>query len=421
VSQASPNDYARLRIAYLNSQYPALSHTFIEQEVRAIRAQGLHVETFSIRRPGMHAHLGTSHQQAARETFYILDGAFRMIFSTLRALAASPAGFLRTLVGSQRLAPPGSKSRMIHLAYSLEGLRLAIELRRRGLSHVHVHMANNAAAVAMMACRYSPSLRYSLSIHGSAEFFRVDTLRLGRKAVGAMFVRCISDFCRAQVMAWTDWHAWAHFHIVHCGIDATRFLPRPPRRPGPLRLITVGRLDPMKGYHVLLEAIAALGQEGCAVELEMVGEGPERAALEERVRSLGLLGRVSLSGAVSQDEIVEHYDRADAMIVSSFMEGVPVVLMEAMAKELGVVATRVGGIPELVEEGVSGFLVNAGSVKALVVPIRKLAADPDQCRRYGAAGRKRVLAEYSTEKLGIGMAGLFLDYLGKGGTTYERE
>ena len=180
-------------------------------------------------------------------------------------------------------------------------------------------------------------------------------------------------------------------------------------------MITVGRLHPIKGYHVLLDAIAALVREGCEVELEMVGDGPERAALEKRVNSLGLLGRVVFSGAVSQDEIGEHYDRADAMIVSSFMEGVPVVLMEAMAKELGVVATRVGGIPELVEEGISGFLVNAGSVEALVAPIRKLAAEPDQCRRYGAAGRRRVLAEYSVENLGTGMLALFLDYLAGAG------
>jgi colanic acid/amylovoran biosynthesis glycosyltransferase len=403
---------APVRVAYLNTEYPALSHTFIEREIRAVRALGVCVETFSVRRPGQHSRLGEAHEKAAHETFYILDGLAPMVSSVFRALVASPAGFLRALVASQQLAPPGLKSRVTHVAYACEGMRLAYELRRRKLGHLHVHMANSGTAVAMMACRYAPSLRYSISIHGSAEFFHVDSWRLAPKAEGAMFVRCISDFCRAQVMTWTNPRVWDNFHIVHCGIESAVYLPRPARQPGPLRLITVGRLHPIKGYHLLLDAVAALARDGLIVDLDMVGDGPERAALEKRAQVLGLGGRVRFSGAVSQEAIGGHYDHADAMVVSSFMEGVPVVLMEAMAKELGVVATRVGGVPELVEEDVSGILVNAGSADALVASIRVLVADPDLCRRQGVAGRKRVLAEYSLDQVGAGMVGLFKKYLG---------
>ncbi|MHB8622281.1 MAG: glycosyltransferase [Sulfuricaulis sp.] len=404
--QSSP-----IRIAYLNTEFPALSHTFIEREVRAVRALGVQVETFSVQRPGRHARLSDTHEKAAHETFYILNGVAPMASSLFLALIASPAGFLRAIVASQQLAPPGLKSRVRHAVYACEGMRLARELRRRKLEHLHVHMANTGAAVAMMACRYAPSLRYSISIHGSAEFFQVNSWRLAPKAEGAMFVRCISNFCQAQVMIWTNPQVWSNFHIVHCGIEPTAFLPRPTRRPGPLRLLTVGRLHAIKGYYLLLDAIAALTRDGLIVDLDMVGDGSERVALEQRVQTLGLGGRVRFSGAVSQDAIGAHYDDADAIVVSSFMEGVPVVLMEAMAKELGVIATRVGGIPELVEDGVSGFLVNPGSADALMASIRVVAADPELCRRQGKAGRKRVLAEYSLDQVGAGMAGLFRKYL----------
>jgi colanic acid/amylovoran biosynthesis glycosyltransferase len=403
---------APLRIAYLNTQYPSLSHTFIEREIRAVRALGVHIETFSVRRPGVNARLGSTHEQAAKETFFILDGLVPMALSALQALAASPAGFLRALVASQRLAPPGMKARLYHVVYAFEGMRLACEIRRRGLGHVHVHMANNGAAVAMMACRYNRSLTYSLSIHGPSDFYHVDTLRLQLKVAGAMFVRCISSFCRAQIMAWSDSKAWSNYHVVHCGIDPTVYLPRPARQPGPLRLLAVGRLHRIKGYQLLLDAIAILASERRAVELEIIGDGPERVALEKQAELLGLHGIVIFSGAVSQDEIGRHYDRADAMVVSSFNEGVPVVLMEACAKELGVIATCVGGIPELIEQGVNGYIVSAGSAEALEAPIRLLAADPGLCRRHGEAGRRRVLEEYSVEKLGAGMVELFSRYLG---------
>lgn len=401
------------RVAYLNTEYPALSHTFIEREVRAVRAGGVGVETFSIRKPGAHSRLGAAHEAAAQETFYILESGGALAASVAGGFATSPLGFLRALAASQRLAPPGLRARLTHLAYACEAVRLARELRRRGLGHIHVHMANNGAAVAMLACAFDRTLRYSLSIHGSAEFFHVDSWRLSPKAENALFVRCISDFCRAQVMTWTSPAAWDRYHVVHCGIDPTSFAPRPARRSGPLRLLTVGRLHPIKGYHMLLEAVGTLVKEGVDLRLDMVGDGPMRAVLERRAGELGLAGHVCFSGAIAPEAIGEHYDRADAMVVSSFMEGVPVVLMEAMAKELGVVATRVGGIPELVEDGVSGLLVNPGSADALAGAIRALAADPGMCHRHGTEGRRRVTAAYAVENVGAGMVDLFRRYLGE--------
>lgn len=403
-----------MTIAYLNSEYPSLSHTFIEREVRFLRRRGESIRTFSVRGANRLGQLGAMHESAAGETNVIRASHAVVLRDFLIGAVRNPAGLCRALVASQRLSPPGIRSRLRHAAYVVQGVRLSRQLAEEGIRHVHVHMANNSAAIAMMACEYDGRLSYSLSIHGSAEFFHVDSWTLRQKAESAEFVRCISEFCRAQVMAWTDPGVWDRFHVVHCGIDPAAYPPRPINRTGPLRLLTVGRLHPIKGYDVLLDACGRLKRDGVAFELEMVGEGPMRARLEARIANLHLGDRVHLAGAVDQDRIGAYYDRADVMVISSFMEGVPVVLMEAMAKELGVVATRVGGVPELVEEGISGFLVDAGSGSSLATAIRTYADDVRLCRTHGANGRRRVLGDYHIEQTAEGMESLFARYLKRG-------
>lgn len=404
-------DNPELRVAYLNTQYPSLSHTFIEREVHALRAQGIDVRTFSIRRPRNIDQLSQRHRQATAQTCYLLSSYRDLAATVVCALFARPRSVLRAIVASQRLATPGIGARLRHLAYVAEALRLDQEMRRRGLSHVHVHMANNGAAVAFLACRYDPNLTYSLSIHGSAEFFQVNLWRLTMKAEGAMFVRCISHFCMSQVMAWTGTAAWKRFHMVHCGVDAAAFRPKPRHKSGTLRILTVGRLDPIKGYSLLLEACRQLTCRGVDWHLDMVGDGPLRPVLEMQVAQLGLADRVVLSGAVGQDDIQQHFDRADVMVISSFMEGVPVVLMEAMAKELAVVATRVGGIPELIEDGTSGLLVTPASVDSLTDALERLYHHPEHLYALGSPARKKILDEFSVDDLGVQMAQLFRCYL----------
>jgi glycosyltransferase involved in cell wall biosynthesis len=269
-------------------------------------------------------------------------------------------------------------------------------------------MANNGAAVAQIACRYDPALSYSLSIHGSAEFFHVDSWRLAEKAEGAVFVRCISNFCRAQVMAWTRPEFWGGMRVVHCGLDLGDYPPRPPREGGPLRLVAVGRFHPIKGYPLLLDACGLAARSGVDLRLTLVGGGPMDADLRKRAEGMGEL--VRFTGPLSPEGVAAELDRSDAMVVSSFMEGVPVVLMEAMAKELGVVATRVGGIPELVEDGVSGLIVDPGSPEALAAAIRRYAVDPGLCRRHGAEGRRRVAASFTAGGTAEGMLGLFREH-----------
>lgn len=401
-----------LRLAYLNSRYPSLSHTFIEREIRFLRELGVQIRTCSIRRPSASDLLGPTNRAAADETFYVFDSLPGLLARAAAGAIRHPLRTLRVLWSGQRLSPPGWKERLRHVAYAIEAIVLARRLAAEGIRHVHVHMANNGASVALLAGRYDPGLAYSLTIHGSAEFFHVKGVRLREKVEGARFVRCVSTFCRSQVMAWSSPAGWDRLHVVRCGIDPAsyRLAPHPPG--GPVRLAAIGRFDPIKGYALLIEACARLGTRGRDWSLELIGDGPLRADLERRAKELGVESRVRFPGAVATDEIPAVLERSSLLVVSSFMEGLPVVLMEAMASGLPVVATRVAGVTELVEEGVTGFLAQPGSVEELEAALERALAERDRFEELGQAGRRRVERDYDIRGTAGAMRDLFARHLG---------
>jgi glycosyltransferase involved in cell wall biosynthesis len=243
-------------------------------------------------------------------------------------------------------------------------------------------------------------------MHGPTELYDVPGHRLAAKARAADFVVCISDFARSQLMGLLDEDGWDRLHVVHCGIDPDEYRPDPAPAGTP-RVLCVGRLVPEKGQAVLVDAIARLRERGVPVECTLVGEGPSRPALETAIRARGLDGAVELAGAVSQDEIRAHYAAADVFCLPSFAEGVPVVLMEAMAMEIPVVTTRIAGIPELVADGVDGVLVAPGRPDELADALARLAGAPDERRRLGAAGRRAVLERYDIRAIGPALRALF--------------
>lgn len=387
--------WGKALIAYLNTKYPSLSHTFIEREIRGLRQRGLDIKTFSIRKPDTCDTLSDHHREARDQTTYLLDGMACLLHSVLWCVVTRPARFIMTMVRSQRLALPGVKGRLLYLAYFVEATRLAQQMVRHGLDHVHVHMANNGATVAMFAVDLIKGGSYSMTIHGSAEFFDVQHHRLGPKAERARFVRCISSFCRAQVMAWSSPTNWNSYHVVHCGVDPKAFSQLERLPDDRLRLLTVGRIVPIKGYPLLLQACSQLSRQGIEWSLDMVGDGPMLSDLKQLARQLGVQDNVAFHGAVGQDEIQQCYERCNVMVVSSFMEGVPVVLMEAMAKGLAVVSTDVGGIRELVLTERTGWLVRPGSIEALEQGLCKAARHLGGLSAMGRLGRQRVIDGFS--------------------------
>ncbi|MEM8959583.1 MAG: glycosyltransferase [Pseudomonadota bacterium] len=382
-------------VAYLVSGYPKLSHTFIQREVAGLRAAGLDVLTCSVRRPGPADLAGPEEREAAATTFYVLARArnlWHLISDHLALLAMRPGGWLQALALAWRTRPPGLKALLWQLFYFAEAGVLARYLSRKGARHLHAHFANAGGSVAMLSAAMA-EIPYSFTMHGPAEFFEARHWRLDEKVARARFVACISHFCRSQLMVFADRAHWPKLRIVHCGVDPARYDgQRPP--PGQ-RLLFVGRLAGEKGVPVLLEALAALRSRHPEVHLTLVGDGPEQAELETLAGTLGIANRMTFTGAASQNAVAEHLRRADIFVLPSFAEGVPVVLMEAMAARLPVVTTRIAGIAELVEDRVSGLLVPPGDTESLTARLSDLLGDPDARARMGTAGRAAVEARFS--------------------------
>jgi colanic acid/amylovoran biosynthesis glycosyltransferase len=391
-------------MAYLCGQYPAISHTFVLREVLALRGIGARIATFSIRRAGAEHLLADADRVAFDTTYAILPPRpGKLLAAHLGLLFKAPRAYLSTLAFALKLAPTGLRGRIWQFFYFLESVVLHGECRRLGLRHIHAHLANVAADVALLTAHLGSALdrarpwTWSFTMHGPTEFFDVGHFRLAQKVEHAHFVVCISDFARSQLMALSQPSCWGKLHVVHVGIPIEQFT-RSAGEEHPRNehlILSIGRLVPDKGHAVLLEAIALLADRGCRLRVTLAGDGPSRAGLERLAQSLGIDQQVSFTGAVGQDDIHELYARASVFCMSSFAEGVPCVLMEAMAMELPVVSTRIAGIPELIDDGDTGLLVAPGRPDLLADAVRRLFDDPRLARELGLAARAKVIREFN--------------------------
>jgi glycosyltransferase involved in cell wall biosynthesis len=404
-----------MRIAYLCSRYPAVSLTFIQREVQALRARSLEIETFAVRRAKPHEVLSRTDREEFARTYAILPprlGDFLRAHAT--ALLRRRGGYLRTLRWSLGLSPGGVRPLLWRLFYFAEAAMLWRECERRGVRHIHAHLANVGCDLAMIAARLGgDGWSWSFTMHGSTEFFDVHAHRLPDKAGDARFVVCVSDFTRSQLLMWIPTEEWGKLRVIRCGVDVELFRRGPDPSPGErFRVLSVTRLVPGKGMPFLLDALAALIDRGVDAELVVVGDGPERQQFVEQARRLGIADRVELAGAVGQDEIRQHYASANAFCLPSFAEGVPVVLMEAMAFELPAVATRITGVPELIEDGRSGLLVTPARADELADALERLANSPELRQSIGAAARERVVGEFNIQRSADQLVRLYREALG---------
>jgi colanic acid/amylovoran biosynthesis glycosyltransferase len=391
-----------VRVGYLTARYPYTSHSFIRREVLALRALGATVETFTVRAAQPTDMLSSFDREEGASTTAILPcTAGRLLRAHLRAAGRHPAAYLSTLALAWRAAPPIRRGRLYRCFYFAEAILLWDEMRQRDLRHVHAHFANVACDIARLAVAFAIApgherWSWSFTMHGPTEFSAVERFDLATKITESSFVACIGDFCRSQLMALVAVEQWSKLEVVHCGLDPSQFALRSGEDPRPdlFRVICVGRLVPEKGHAVLVEAMASLCQRGVVAHLTVVGDGPSRQSLEALAIQYGLDSHVTFTGALGQDEVVEQYRKADAFCISSFAEGVPVVLMEAMALGLPVVTSRIAGITELVEDQVSGFVVPPGRVDLLADALAVLAKDPVRRQEMGRAGRATVVAGY---------------------------
>jgi glycosyltransferase involved in cell wall biosynthesis len=382
-------------IGYLVSLYPAPSHTFIRREVHAVRAQGVDIQTFSVRTPSDGERAAPEDARAFEGTFYLLPmPPARLVRSHVESALRDPLGYVRTLRLATKHRVPGVRAFAWSLAHFAESIVLARELERRGITHLHNHFANSGGTVGYLATRYL-GIPWSLTLHGISETDYPAGNLLPEKLRAADFVACVSHFGRAQAMRHLEPEHWEKLRIVRCALDLSALPPRQRRSAGPTRVICVGRLSAEKGHVGLLQAFAQARARGARdTELVLVGDGPEKARIERAITELGLGSAVQLRGRLSETDTLREVAQADLLVLASFMEGLPVVLMEAMALSLPVIAPRVAGVPELVEENVHGLLFAPAAWDELAARLEQLLNDAALRERFGAAGRAKVEGEF---------------------------
>ncbi len=412
-----------MKLAYLCGGYPAVSHTFVLREVEALRRLGVEIDTFSIRRASADHLLTNADRVAFQTTFAILPPrVLGLLGAHLRAAITAPRAYLRTLRQALRLAPPGLRGGIWQVFYFGEAVVLWEQCQRRGIRHIHVHLANVAADVALLTAELGSAIAparpwsWSFTMHGPTEFFDVGYFRLGEKLRRARFVVCISDFTRSQLMSLCDPSEWSKLHVVHVGIPIDQFTDRGDDASARTEhsILFIGRQVPEKGEGVLLEAVALLAERGLDVELTLAGEGAARADFEALAERLGVASRTSFPGAVGQDDICALYAAASVFCLPSFAEGVPGVLMEAMAMETPVVSTRITGISELIDDGRTGLLVAPGRADLLADALERLLLDPTLRREMGLAAREKVIGEFNTDTQAERLHALLLSELAPG-------
>lgn len=399
-----------MRIAYLVNQYPKVSHSFIRREVAALEAQGLAVKRFSLRRCQEQLVDPQDEAERRRTTVILEAGARRLLTCVARHGAGNPWRLVRTIGLSLRCARQsgcGPSGVLRHLVYVAEACYLHRELRQWGAQHLHAHFGTNSATVAML-CRELGGPPFSFTVHGPEEFDAPEALSLPRKIQAAAFVVAVSHFGRSQLYRWCRHELWPKVHVVHCGLDSQFLEGTRTAVPDTAKLVSVGRLCEQKGQQLLIEAASQLKRAGIPFELTLVGDGEMRGAIERLIASHGLENQVRITGWASSEQVRQYLLESRALVQPSFAEGLPVVIMEAMALGRPVISTYVAGIPELVDPGVNGWLVPPGSVEALTGAMRHALQLPvDELQRLGASGAARVASQHDAVAEAGKLAALF--------------
>jgi glycosyltransferase involved in cell wall biosynthesis len=401
-----------MKVAYLSNQYPLASHTFIRREIAGLEQMGFQVLRLSVR-PVLEALPDPADREEQRCTRALLDrGVSGLLRDTLAVLASRPRQFFRSLVLAIRWGTGSHRGLPRHLGYLMEACTLWRLLRSGGATHVHAHFGTNAAMVAMLAASLG-EVSFSFTIHGPREFDSPEELRLAEKVERASFVAAISDFARSQTYRWSDPAHWGKVHVIRCGVDESfldEAIAAPPDLP---RFVCVGRLGRAKGHAILIEACARLAAEGHRFEVHLIGDGEQRELFEAMVRERDLGETVKFLGWRSGESVRDELRASRGLVLPSFGEGLPVVIMEAFALARPVITTRIAGIPELVVSGENGWLVTSGNVDELVAAMRDaLSRPPEDLLELGLAGRERVLADHDSRREAEKLAKHFLSLAG---------
>lgn len=376
-----------MKIAYLVNQYPKVSHSFIRREILGLESHGLDVTRVTVRK--VDDIVDKKDKSEQEKTICILDLRKSLIIGAfLKTLLKTPGHFFRAFSIAVKYGRKNERGTLKHIIYFVEACVFKEICMKREIDHVHAHFGTNTTTVVLLA-KLLGGPGYSFTVHGPEEFDSPRYLQLGDKIKHSRFVCAISSFGRSQLMRWCHPDQWRKIHIIHCAVEES-YLQQEDVPFVDNRLVCVGRLAPQKAQVLILEAVKQLKIEGIDVQLILAGDGDLRSIIESYIDSMGLKENVKITGWLSSDQVMDELQSSRALILPSFAEGLPVVIMEALALKRPVVSTYVAGIPELVDSE-CGVLIPAGSVEHIKKGIREiLGKTPDEIRMMGEIGYERV-------------------------------
>lgn len=406
-----------LTVGYVMSRFPKLTETFILAELEAMDRAGVRVELYPLLRQTGEPVQPAAVRWVERAHFlpflslpilrsqwtFLRDRRRRRRY--LRAFADMLRGTWRSanfLVGGIGIFP-----KVAHASLAMAD---------SGVEHVHCHFANHPALAGWLIHRLV-GIPYSFTAHGSD--LHVDRTMLQAKVAEAAFVVTISGDNRSVIESTAGSAAAGKVEVIHCGVDPDAFRPTDRSEDGPLRIVAVGTLHEVKGQAHLIDACRLLAERGIDFTCRFIGDGPDRAALEARIQRHGLADRVEFVGRMTSDGVAAELAAADVLAAPSVptrggkREGIPVVLMEAMASGLPVVASRLSGIPELVTDGLDGLLVAPADDAPLADALARLSADPGLRKRLGEAGRARIQRDFDVDRNAAVLAARFAASAGR--------
>ncbi len=395
-----------MRLAYFTNTYPRATDTFIRREVLGLRARGLEVSTYSVRKTGADHDVDEEVISEKKNTKFILPvNILDLVKAKWFCFRKSPLTYFCTYWLALRSSRPGLKGQLLQQIYFLEALVLAKMLVDDKIEHVHNHLGDNSGTVTMLAAKLA-GIPYSISIHGPHIFFDGLHWALDKKTQHSSFISCIGHFCTSQMMLYADKQYWDKFKIIRCGVNLQQFEFRAPQSKAS-KLVYVGRLSAEKGLPILFDSLAQLKEKGYQLELDVLGDGEDKSYLQELCQQSGIKDMVNFKGFVDQTTIQSTLKSSDIFVLPSFAEGIPVALMEAMAIGLPVIATYVGGVTELVIDDVTGKVVYPSDSQGLADAIANYVDDPELGNRVATAARKKVEEEFNIEDQIDKLADLF--------------
>ncbi len=383
-----------MRITYVVNQYPKISHTFIRREILALERLGFNVQRIAIRGWDEKPIDADDISEQAKTQYVLKNGVFLLLFSALKIVLSKPLAFISALKLAIKMSIKADRPLIYHLIYLAEACQAFTWANEFKATHIHAHFGTNPSEVAMLMTVLG-RIPYSFTVHGPEEFDRPQFLKIAEKINRSKFVVAISSFGKSQLQRWVAFSQWQKIKIVHCGLEPNFYTIDSVEFPKKPKLVCVGRLCEQKGQLLLIEAAQKLAAANVDFELILAGDGEMRQEIEVLIAQYALQNRVTITGWISSNEVRQHILDAQLLVLPSFAEGLPVVIMEAMALKRPVISTYIAGIPELVKHGENGWLCVAGDVENLAFTIQLALSTPlNQLKKMGEIAHEHAIARH---------------------------